>query len=146
MSSSYIEFDDLSALHDKLKQLPGQAERAINDVLHGEGIEIVTQETTNLLPKSDRTKNTPWYVRNKKTKHARDSKWSKSEKHNLGFVVKSKGGAANKPGSFGYLVFADEGRGRSNPWEQNFTGRSIQRATPKIIDRLHGSLDELLEL
>lgn len=146
MSRALIEFDDLTSLHEKLRQLPVIAERTFNEILHSEGIEIVTEEMTNLLPKSDRTKNTPWYVRNKKTKHAKDSKWSKSETFNLGFVVKSKGGAADKPGSFGYLVFADEGRGPFNPWEQNFTGRAAQRATPKILEKLHGSLDELLEI
>ena len=144
MSIQYIEFDDLSALHEKLKQLPGQAEKAINKTLHTDGIEIVTQETTNLLPKSDKDKSTPWYVKNKKTEHARDVKWSRSEKHNLGFVVKSKGGQAKNVGSYGYLVFVDEGIG--NKQERNFTGEGIKAATPKIIDKLHGSLDELLEL
>lgn len=134
MSRALIEFDDLTTLHDKIRQLPNLAERAINDVLHTQGIEIVTNEMTNLMPKSKGSK-----------KHAKDSKWSKSEEHNLGFTVKTRGGAAKNKGSFGYLVFPDEGRGPFNPWVQNFSGRAAQRATPKILDKLHGTLDELLQ-
>ena len=135
MRRALVEFDDLSSLHDKIKQLPNIAERAINDVLHSEGIEIVTQEMTNLMPKSKDNK-----------RHAKDSKWSKSEEHNLGFVVKTRGGAAKNKGSFGYLVFPDEGRGPFNPWQQNFSSRAAQKASPKILEKLHGTLNELLEL
>lgn len=130
-----IEFDDLTALHDKIQQLPNRAEQAINQVLHTTGIDIVTKEMTNLLPVSKVQK-----------RHAKNSKWSTNEEHNLGFTVKSEGGAANKKGSFGYLVFPDEGRGPSNPWEQNFSGRAKQRATPKILEKLHGTLDDLLQI
>lgn len=134
MSRALVEFDDLSTLSDLIKQLPGRAEQAINQVLHTDGIEIVAKEMTNLIPvsKSD-------------GKHAKNSKWWASEEGNLSFVVKSRGGAANKKGSFGYLVFPDEGRGPSNPWEQNFSGRSLQRSTPKILEKLHGALNNLLE-
>lgn len=134
MSRSLIEFSDLSSLQEKIKQLPGRAEKAINQVLHTTGIEIVTQEMTNLLPES----------RSNTKKHAKKSKWSTSEESNLGFIVKSKGGAANKKGSYGYLVFPDEGRGPFNPLTQNFSGRAAQRATPKILEKIHGSLEELL--
>lgn len=140
MSRALVEFDDLTSLHDKIKQLPGIAENAINNVLHAQGIEIVTREMTNLLPKSE--KKPHW---ESSGPHAKESKWSKSETFNLGFAVKSKGGAANRTGSFGYLVFADEGRGPFNPWKQNFSERASQRASSKILDKLHGTLDQILE-
>lgn len=127
-----VVFDDLTSLNERIRQFPNRAEKAINEVLHTQGIEIVTREMTNLLPVSKVNK-----------KHARDSRWSKSEISNLEFVVKTKGGAANKKGSFGYLVFPDEGRGPSNPWQQNFSGRSLQQSTPKILEKLHGALNNL---
>ena len=135
MSRAMIEFDDLSSLSELIKQLPGRAEQAINQVLHTDGIEIVAEEMTNLISvsKSD-------------GKHAKNSKWWASEVGNLSFVVKSRGGAANKKGSFGYLVFPDEGRGPFNPMEQNFSGRSLQRSTPKIMEHLHSALDNLLQI
>lgn len=129
-----IEFGDLSVLEDKIRMLPNIAEKAINQILHTEGIEIATREMTNLLPVSNANK-----------KHAKDSKWSKSEIANLEFTVKSKGGAANKKGSFGYLVFPDEGRGPSNPWAQHFSDRALQRATPKILASLDEKLQEMIE-
>lgn len=129
-----VEFSDLSSLESKIRQLPGRAEAAINAILHTEGIKIVTEEMTNLLPVSKENK-----------KHAKNSKWSAHETGNLEFVVKTKGGAANKKGSYGYLVFPDEGRGPSNPWQQNFSIRASQRATPKILDKLHGALDNLIQ-
>ncbi|MFJ8100234.1 hypothetical protein [Lysinibacillus sp. NPDC096212] len=132
---SLVEFNDLTSLEEKIKALPGRAEEAINKVLHTDAIAIATKEMSNLLPVSN--------VTNKR--HAKESNWSTSEEHNLGFVVKTKGGAANKKGSFGYLVFPDEGRGPSNPWAQHFSDRSLQKSTPKILENLHGALEELIE-
>ncbi|MEY9972266.1 hypothetical protein ABH966_002640 [Lysinibacillus sp. RC46] len=132
---SLVEFNDLTSLEGKIKALPGRAEKAINQVLHTDAIEIATKEMSNLLPVSN--------VANKR--HAKESNWSTSEEHNLGFVVKTKGGAANKKGSFGYLVFPDEGRGPTNPWAQHFSDRSLQKSTPKILEKLHGALEELIE-
>lgn len=129
-----IEFDDLTGLYDKIRTLPNRAEKQINKILHTEGLEIATKEMTSLLPVSRVNK-----------KHAKNSKWYAYETGNLQFVLKSRGGAANKKGSFGYLVFPDEGRGPNNPWAQHFSDRSLQRTTPKILEALHGALDELLE-
>lgn len=133
MSRALVEFDDLHSLNNLIKQLPGRAEKVVNEVLHTDGVEIVTKEMTNLIPVS----------REQKT-HAKNVRWSAVELGNLNFVVKSKGGAANRKGSFGYLVFPDEGRGPSNPLEQDFSGRSLQRSTPKILEKLHGALNNLL--
>lgn len=120
-----VEFDDLRGLQDKIKQLPNISEGIINQVLHVDGVEIVVKEMTELMPMSKQNK-----------KHAKQSKWSSSQEFNLGFRVFSKGGAANKNGSFGYLVFPDEGRGPTNPWAQHFSDRSLVRATPKILELL----------
>ena len=128
-----IEFDDLTSLSELIRQLPNRAEKAINQVLHTEGVEIAAKEMTNLIPVSRQSK-----------KHAKNSKWYTSKVGNLEFIVKSRGGAANNKGSFGYLVFPDEGRGPNNPLEQDFSGRSLQRSTPKILDKLHGALNNLL--
>lgn len=136
-----MDYRDVERLETKIKQLPNVAEKEINKVLHTDGIEIVTKQVTRLIPKSDRNKNTPWYLENKKTRHARDAKWSTNEKSNLSFTVKSKGGAANKKGSFGYLVFPDEGRGQP---EQAFTEKATDVAVPQIVNKLHGKLTELI--
>lgn len=131
---SLIEFGDLTDLNERLRQFPNRAEKAVNKALHTEGVKVIAQEMTNLIPVSKRQK-----------RHAKDSKWYTHQTGNLEFVVKSKGGAANRKGSFGYLVFPDEGRGSKNPVAQNFSGRSLQKSTPKVLQKIHGALDQLIE-
>lgn len=131
---SQVVFDDLTSLETKIRKLPNVAEKAINEVLHTEGIEIATKEMTNLIPVSKANK-----------AHAKNLKWSKARPGNLQFEIVAKGGAANKKGSFGYLVFPDEGRGPSNPWAQHFSDRSLIKSTPKILEKMHGKLNEMIE-
>lgn len=136
-----LDYQQLQALENRIRQLPNHAEQVINETLHTEGIEIIEREVTNLIPVSSRNKNSKWYREHGSTKHAKDAKWSISKKDHLGFMIKSKGGAANKRGSFGYLVFPDEGRGQA---EQNFTERATDIAVSKIVEKLHGKLIETI--
>ncbi|WJE54325.1 hypothetical protein QRE66_08845 [Bacillus cereus] len=138
MSVFNLEFEQLQRLEEKMMQLPNKMEPTINNILHTDGIRIATEEITKLIPVS-RSK---WSVRNKT--HAKNSNWSKSEKLNLAFRVLSRGGSANKKGSFGYLVFPNEGRGSHNPLDQRFAERGIENATPKILEKLHEGVDKVL--
>ncbi len=139
MSAFEINYEDFKKLEEKMSRLPDKMERTVNKVLHTDGIQIATDEITKLIHVS-RSK---WGIRNKT--HARNSKWSKGEELNLGFKIKARGGAANKRGSFGYLVFPNEGRGSHNPMDQRFMETGIERATPKILDKLHRGVDKILE-
>jgi hypothetical protein len=134
-----LDYKAIERLEKKMMQLPGKMESVTNDVLHTDGIRIATEEITKLIPVSTRKGK----IRNKK--HAKHSNWSKSEKINLGFVIKARGGAANKKGSFGYLVFPNEGRGAHNPVEQRFMERGLEAATLKILSKLHERIDKVLE-
>lgn len=120
-----IDSRDLERLEQNLSKLGDEAEPTVNEILHGMGVETVTRDVTNLLPVSSRNK-----------KHAKFSKPFTHDPENLGFIFKTKGGAAKNKTSWGYLVFPDEGRGPRNPVEQDFTGRGIDKAKPKIIDEL----------
>ncbi|MEH7490832.1 hypothetical protein [Neobacillus niacini] len=134
-----LDYSDVRLLEQKMKRLPDKMEETVNEVLHTDGIEIATEEITKVIP------NSQWKNRSLDKAHARTSKWSKSENHNLGFTIKSKGGAAKNRGSFGYLVFPNEGRGPSNPVEQRFMERGMKQATPKIVAKLHEKIDQTLE-
>ncbi|UII56712.1 hypothetical protein LS684_04400 [Cytobacillus spongiae] len=137
MSAEFnIDFEQLSILEEKLSRLPGNIEEVINDVLHNEGIKLATEEITKLIPVSR------WKNKTRSKNHAKFSKWSKSEKHNLGFTIKAKGGAANKKGSFGYLVFPNEGRGVHNLVEQHFMERGLENALPQILEILSNRIDD----
>jgi hypothetical protein len=134
-----LDYEEIERLEQKMKQLPDKMEKVVNETLHTDGVEIATEEITSLIP------NSKWRNKGIDKTHARTSKWSKSESHNLGFTIKSKGGAANKKGSFGYLVFPNEGRGSSNPLEQRFMEKGMKKATPRIIEKLHENIDKKLE-
>lgn len=134
-----LDFKAIERLEKKMMQLPGEMEDAVNDVLHVDGVRITIEEITKLLPVSKQNGK----IRNKR--HAKHSNWSRSEKINLGFVIKARGGAANKKGSFGYLVFPNEGRGAHNPVEQRFMERGLKAATPKILSKLHEKVDKILK-
>lgn len=136
-----IDYRQIQRLEDRIRQLPNRAEQVINETLHTEGVELVEKNVTRLIPVSKRNKNTKWYREHGRVNHAKNTKWSTNKNEHLGFTVKSKGGAANKRGSFGYLVFPDEGRGQG---EQNFTERATDSAVPKIVDKLHGKLIETI--
>lgn len=134
-----VDYMELRELERKMAQLPGATENLINDTLHDEGAAMVIEEITKLIPVS-RWRNS---IRNKK--HAKQTDWSKSETFNLGFTVKTKGGAAKNPGSLGYLVFPNEGRGPSNPIEQRFAEQGLKKAKPRILEALNHKLDKRLK-
>jgi hypothetical protein len=135
MSIKYeVDYNDIKRLQEKFKNVPRNIENLITSILHNEGIARTTTAITERMPISNRTK-----------KHAKYSKWSKSEKINLGFIIKARGGAANKKGSFGYLVFPNEGRGPHNPLEQRFMEEGLEKSTPDILDILNQHVDKYLE-
>lgn len=120
-----IDYSHIEELELKISQLPENTEKVINDYLHKKGVDTTTQNITHHMPVSSKNKI-----------HAKHVRWSRKETENLGFVVKAKGGAANRPGSFGYLVFPNEGRGPRNPEEQLFFQRGLHDSTPKILEDL----------
>lgn len=134
-----IDYSQFEELEKRMKQIPQKTESVLNSYLHNEAIRIATKEITDEMPVSSmrgaiRPKN-----------HAKYSDWSKSEQINLGFTIKSKGGAARNKNSFGYLVFPNEGRGSSNPREQRFMEKGMENATSIIMDELIKRLDEVIK-
>ncbi|WP_088033535.1 hypothetical protein [Evansella clarkii] len=122
-----LDYTSVEELEEKFKQLPDNVEIVINNYLHRQGIDITTRHITSELPVSKPRK---------PKRHAKFSRWSKDEKDNLSFVINTRGGAANRRGSFGYLVFPNEGRGPRNPLEQRFMEEGLDSSTPEIIEDL----------
>ncbi|WP_235852013.1 hypothetical protein [Niallia nealsonii] len=134
-----IDFGDFVELEQNMARLPGKSENLMNEFFHSEGIEMATKDITELIPISKGRKS----ARNKK--HAKTSDWSKSETFNLGFIIKSKGGAAKKKGSFGYLVFPDQGRGPHNLVKQDFMLEGLNNSINKIVEKLNLKLVQAIE-
>ena len=135
MSVKYeLDYSEVEKLEEKFKRIPVNVENIINSYLHKEGAGKTVKHITHLMPVSSRNK-----------RHAKYSDWSKIEPHNLGFSVKPKGGAAKNKGSFGYLVFPNQGRGPYNDEAQKFMERGLSKSITDIMDGLNEHIDRYLE-
>lgn len=139
-----FEVDSLAItrLSEAIKSLPNKAENVINKTLLEKGSKSIAERITPLIPVSrERDGNG---IRAKE--HAKNINWSATEqKENLSVTVKTKGGAANKKGSFGYLVFPNEGRGKYNPRTIEFMEVGRNLATPKVIDEIEEDLIQTIQ-
>ena len=135
-----FDFEDFEELRLKLEQVDSDLEKELNTVLKTEGKRTVEPKITNLIRVS-----TPSRGAKKNGPHAKNSKWARQEMGNLELTIKAKGGAANKPGSFGYLVFPNEGRGPRNHREQRFMENGRDAALPELVDKTNEKLLEIIE-
>jgi len=130
-----FDYEEVEKLISKITELGGSSEQVLNEVLAKEAKEAFVPSITGLIPVSGK----------KEGVHAAASKWSKIEKGNLEFSIKARGGAANKPGSFGYLVFPNEGRGKHNPREQRFFEKGRDLQLPHLVEVTQLALINKLE-
>lgn len=130
-----VDIKQNEKLEKHLKNVSSDIEKDLNDFLHTTSAKRVMQQIINFMPVSDRRK-----------KHARDSSPLKIEEKNLGFSVYAKGGAANKPGSYGYLVFPNEGRGVHNRKAQEFFERGMNKEKDRIFEDVEKILLKRLEI
>lgn len=135
-----FDYDQFKALDDSISKLGDKAEETLNASLHKHGKKLIEPRITSLIPISTRLGKG---IRDKM--HAKTSKWSKEKKENLSLSIITKGGAANKRGSFGYLVFPNEGRGKHNPIAQNFMEKGRDQALPKLTEVLQNDLIRKIE-
>lgn len=130
-----LDHEQSLKLFEAMSKIPKLSEELANKVLHGDGSRLMMQKIIDFIPVSKVDK-----------KHAKSSKPLKDMLINLGFEITTKGGAAKNKGSFGYLVFPNEGRGRSNPIEQRFFEKGMEQSNPEIFELLLVALDEAHEI
>ena len=126
-----LDHEQSMKLFEAMSKIPKLSEKLANKVLHGEGSKIMMQKIIDFIPVSKVDK-----------KHAKSSKPLKDTLINLGFEIKTKGGAAKNKNSFVYLVFPNEGRGSSNPIAQRFFEKGMEQSNPEIFEQLLTALDE----
>ena len=122
--------EDIERLKEMISQLGDTAEQSVNDAIHGEGAKIATTDITKFIP-----------VGARKNKHARFSEPFKTLELNLGIEITTMGG---KKG-FGYLIFPDEGKGKRNRVAQDFTGKGLKIAKPKVIEEIQKQVIEKIK-
>jgi len=133
MTRTEIDYRKSEKIAEILKKTSTNLESKINEYLHLKGAQTTIESIIGFMPRS-----------NRKKKHAKDSKSLTFDKFNLGFEVYAKGGAANKKGSFGYLVFPDQGRGIHNFVAQEFFRRGLENKEDKMFSDIVKIIDESL--
>lgn len=129
MSRLTLNADEFDRVLKAIEQFPGNAERAINDVLHGSGAELIQERIRKYMPVSDK----------KKGSHAVDSASLTSIGSNLAVTTKSTK-------KFNYLYFPDDGTNtRRHVGNQQFFLRGAEDASGEIVDLLTEKLTQSFE-
>lgn len=118
-----ITIADFDELQTAIKEYAGNAEEAINDVLHNQGGELIQNSIRNLIPVSGRT----WKG---KAPAAKKGKSLTSVNSNLAVKV------TNTP-KYGYLYFADDGSNTKNhAGNKQFFAEGGEAVKDEIIERM----------
>lgn len=117
-----LDSSEIYRLEDTIKQFPGNAEKSINTVLHGEGAQIIQDKIRRLMPVSGKT----WA---KKKAPAIKAKSMRNTNENLAVIVRSTT-------NYNYLYFPDDGSNtRRHVGNQHFFQRGGESSKTEVIDR-----------
>lgn len=127
MSRISLDITQIQGMERAVKEFPGNAENAINHVLHTEGSPLLQQGILQLMPESGRK----WKG---KKRAAKVSKSLTDEKENLAVTVKTTK-------KYQYLYFADDGSNtRHHVGNQQFFLHGAELKEEQIVNRC---IDEL---
>ena len=122
MARFEMDTKEVERLHQAIRNFPGNAEDAINDVFHNEAPPMVSEEIRRLMPTSGKR----W---NGKAPAARTAKSLTDETANLSFTVKTTV-------KYHYLYFPDDGSNtRRHVGDQQFFKRGGEMREAEIVDR-----------
>lgn len=122
MARFEMDTKEIERLHNAIRNFPGNAEEAINDVFHNDAPPLVAEEIKRLMPTSGRT----W---SGKAPAAKGAKSLTDETANLAFTVKTTG-------KYHYLYFPDDGSNtRRHVGNQQFFQRGGEAKQSEIVDR-----------
>lgn len=118
----------LMAMQEAIRAFPGDAESAINSVMHGEAGPMIYRRINPLINPSGRT-----FKGHRAS--ARASDWpSYDVSENLAVTVRAQG-------SFGYLYFPDDGSTtRRHAGGQEFFRRGGEQAAREVVDACLGAI------
>ncbi len=124
-SSNYERIIELS---QQIGAAGAEVENILNNYIHNAAPEVIKPSIEGLVPVSDRDK-----------RHAKFSNpFGRQENYNLAVkIITSK--------EFNYLVFPDEGKGRSvNNSPLDFTGRGLDAMLPQLADEMTEQVKSML--
>lgn len=122
MARFEMDTKEIERLYNAIRNFPGEAEDAINDVFHRDAPYLVSEEIWRLMPESGRK----WRG---KAPAAKRAKSLTDETANLSFTVKTTG-------KYHYLYFPDDGSNtRNHVGNQQFFQRGGEMRQSEIVDR-----------
>lgn len=133
MAYAFVEIDGTEFYEyiEKFQNAGADTEKAINEVLHGEGAQIVKESIARLLPESGRK----WKGKGRSAKAAMPGAFTQ-EDENLVVKISAKG-------KYGYLYFPDDGSNtRKHRGNQQFMKKGAENARDKISELIIGKLTE----
>lgn len=117
-----LNAEDFERLQKAIEKFPGDSEKAINEVLHGEGGALIQESIRRLIPVSGKT----WIG---KAAPAKTGKSLMLVPGNLSVTTKS-----TKP--YQYLYFPDDGTNtRRHAGNQQFFPRGVENVASEVADR-----------
>lgn len=129
MSRIELKADEFDRVLKAIEKFPGNAEQAINGVLHGTGAELIQERIRKYMPVSDK----------KKGSHAVDSGSLTSKDSNLAVTVKTTY-------KYHYLYFPDDGTNtRRHVGNQQFFLRGAEDTSGEIVDLITEKLTQSFE-
>ena len=129
MSRLTLNAEEFDKVLKAIEKFPGNAEKVINETLHGQGAELIQERIQKYMPVSDK----------KKGAHAVDAKSLTPVGTNLAVTVKS----TNR---FHYLYFPDDGTNtRRHVGNQQFFLRGAEDVSGEIVDILTEKLTQTFE-
>ncbi len=124
MSRMTVEFDDINGLEEAILNYAGNAEEALNDVLHNQAGTMIAEAIVPLIHPSRRR----WKG---KAPSATSVMPFAQEDGNLSVTV----GTIKNKKKYQYLYFPDDGSNTYNhAGNQNFMGRGAEIAQPSVIN------------
>lgn len=135
-----LNFKDIVKFEEKIKALPKTAEYEINNFLWNNGGNILKEQVTRFMPRSNKNKA---YMKNAPKVHAKDVESLDKVTYNLGIKIQTHLKPRSK--DFGYLIFPDEGRGKHQHNAQEFFKRSLDAKSDEVSDKLIEHLDKKIE-
>lgn len=127
-----LDASEFDRLQESIQQYEGDhAGRLIDEVLHGEGAELIKQQITPLIPASGRT----WAKKGAPASIAMPRKFSQ-DNGPLSVTIAARG-------KYHYLYFPDDGSNtRRHAGNQHFFQRGAEESAQRIIDLCVGKLTE----
>ena len=126
-----LEAEQLEGLTDRMAEYGAGAGQLVDDVLHGEGAQLIKERIAPLLPQSGRT----WKGKGRAASAAMPASFAQ-DNGTLSVTV----AARNK---YHYLYFPDDGSNtKRHAGNQQFMQRGAEDASAEIIDLCIGKLTE----